>query len=272
MSIEKIILEDFFDNHIDEALKSLSSCSDLELVSLIKNLPDDNVYQLFSRIESYKAVNIISLIEHKTAAEILDNIPTQAAMIILRQLDQVKRNQILSVMPERIAIQLRQLLQYDDLSVGALMNVNVFTFHNDLSVKEALDEVKQSDVSIPAQIFVVNRDKILQGVVELDQLIRANSKDDLNKITKTNTYRVLPEINIKSILHHEAWQIYYSLPVVDGDDFFLGTISLETIRGFVENKTANDFSKAGSALGELYRIGFAGLIRSAAGLTSKLEK
>lgn len=274
MSIDKLILEKYFENHTDDAVKILSLLTDDEILSIIKNLSNENVYKVFSRIERYRAIKIFDLLRTKDSAEILLNIPSNVAVLIMRQMNKDKLNAVLKEFSDKIAVQFTTMLQYDEFSVGAAMTTNLFTLTDEISIHDALENIKRYDGQIPAQVFIVARDQKLKGIVDLQQLIRSNTKAELRTIIDTNVPKLFPQINIKSISDHQGWQKYYALPVTDGDDLFLGVITLELIRNFIETKSKKElrqFTATGSALGELYRIGLSGLIRSAAEITTKTE-
>lgn len=274
MNTDKLILENFFENHINEAAKTLSSLTIDEIISVIKNLSDEKTYKLFSKIERYKACKILELLDTETSASIIENIPPQIAVIVLRLLELDKLKEILSALPDKQAVQFAAMFLYDEFSVGAVMDPKVFTLTDDKIVKDALEDLKRYDGKIHAQIFVVARDQKLKGVISLHQLIRSNPKDELRSLTDNNVPKIFPEKSIKSLMSHDGWQSYYSLPVTDAENHFLGAISLETVRNFVDNKSNKELKQAvaaGNALGELYRIGLSGLLRSAAEIITKPE-
>ncbi len=275
MGIDRLVIEKYFENHIDQAVKMLSLLPDNEILSIIKNLTNKNVYKVFSRIERYRAIKLIDLLEAKDCTEILTNIPSNVAVLIMRQMNKDKLNSVLAELPEKMAVQFTTMLQYDEFSAGAIMNTRLFTLTDDILIQDALENIKRFDGSINAQIFIVARDQKLKGIVNLHQLVRSNTKEELRTIIDANVPKISPEINIKSISDHIGWQDYYALPITDADDLFLGVITLEVIRNIIETKSKNElrqFSAAGSALGELYRIGLSGLVRSAAEITIKSEK
>lgn len=266
MSIDKLIIEKYFENHTDLAVKKLSLLTENEILSIIKNLTKENVYKVFCRFERYRAIKIFNLLEPKNIADIFNNIPSNIAVSFMRQMNKDKLNFILTELSDNIAVQLTKMLQYDEFTVGAYMTTNIFTLTDDISIHDALEDIKRYNGIIPAQIFIVDRDQKLKGKIDLHQLIRCNTKDDLRTIMNNIVPKILPQITIKSISDHEGWRDYYMLPVADGNDFFLGVITLEAIREIVQRKSKKElkqFAKVGSALGELYRLGISGLIRSA---------
>ena len=84
-----------------------------------------------------------------------------------------------------------------------------------------------------------------------------------------------PETPVQSVLSHQEWTDYYALPVVDQTSVFLGAIRLETIRSILvdSDKRKEELGQTAiSALGELYQIGLAGLLKSATDLRSASSK
>jgi magnesium transporter len=272
MSIDKLIIEKYIENHTDEAVKKISLLTDSEILSIIKNLRKENVYKVFCRIERYRAVNVFDLLDTKDVAEILINIPTNIAVLIMRQMNKDKLNPVLMVLSDKKVAQFTTMLQYDVLSVGAVMDTDVFTLIDDILIHDALENIKRYDGKIPVQIFIVDRDQKLKGKIDLHQLIGVNARDELRTIIDSNVPKISPKMNIKSVFDHKGWQEYYSLPVIDSEDMFLGIITLEIIRNIIETKSKKEltqFTAVGSALGELYRLGLSGLIRSAAEISTK---
>jgi len=108
-------------------------------------------------------------------------------------------------------------------------------------------------------------------VVSLSDLIRGEPGMEIKSMLMTRLATLSPETPIKSVLNHQEWQDFYALPVVDHTSVFLGAIRLETIRSILAesgNKVEEMGQAAISALGELYRLGLAGLIRSATSIES----
>lgn len=274
MSINKLLVEKYFENHIEAAVNKLSLLTDSEILTIIKSLPNEKVYKIFSRLERYRVIKVFDQLEVKTVAEILNNISSNIALLIIRQMDPNNLKSVLTELPDKTAVRFTTMLQYDEYSVGAVMTTNIFTLTEDILIHDAIENIKRYDGKIPSQIFIVGHDQKLKGKVELHKLIRGNTKEELRTIIDHNVPKIFPQNNIKSLFDHKGWVDYYLLPVTDGDDLFLGVISLEVIRNIVERKSKKElkqFAAAGSALGELYRLGLSGLFHSTSEIASKSE-
>jgi Mg/Co/Ni transporter MgtE len=112
-------------------------------------------------------------------------------------------------------------------------------------------------------------------VIKLCEIIARDPETEISLIMNTKIATLSPETPIQSILYHQEWVEYYSLPVVDQTSLFLGAIRLETIRSILvksDNKIEELGQTAINALGELYQIGLSGLLKSATDFNSGLSK
>jgi hypothetical protein len=79
--------------------------------------------------------------------------------------------------------------------------------------------------------------------------------------------KILADVKYKLILNHQGWQDYHVLPVVDKNNIFQGLLRYSVLRRLeersVKNRLPQNLIAASSALGELYRLGLASLIRGA---------
>ena len=84
--------------------------------------------------------------------------------------------------------------------------------------------------------------------------------------------RLSAELGLNAILDHSGWIEYHAMPVVDNKDTLIGVIRYKTIRQIkVDSEKVHQphhALAASVALGELYKIGITGLIRSA---TAQIE-
>lgn len=103
----------------------------------------------------------------------------------------------------------------------------------------------------------------MEGYVELRDLIPEPIDKRVDAILREKPMTFLPSINVKDLLTQWDYR-YIHLPVVDADGVFLGTISRRVIKDFAggEELQQQPALRAGSALGELYRIGFLSLLGS----------
>ena len=181
----------------------------------------------------------------------------------------------LGALPAEKSASVRRLLNYLENSVGAHMEQQVVTLHEKMIMKDAVDVVKAFKGSIQPELYVLSMDRKLAGFINSSDLITKNPDDPVMSNLQTNMSTIAPETPVHSMMTHPGWRDHYSLPVVDNAFRFLGIIKLEEIRSILitEDIRKNEPGSAAiEALGELYRIGLSGLLKSASDLQSLSKK
>jgi hypothetical protein len=89
----------------------------------------------------------------------------------------------------------------------------------------------------------------------------------LKNVLKDDMVRLLAETPGAAALNHSAWQDYCELPVVTGNELFLGVLRYQSLiqigSGRRRSRMQQNIITTGTALGQLYRLGIASLIRGA---------
>lgn len=113
--------------------------------------------------------------------------------------------------------QLRAAMSYPEDSVGALMDFEMVTVREDVSLEVVLRYLRRFD-ELPDhtdQLFVVDRDEHLQGVLPLNLLLVNDPEIDVSAIMQTDMMMLHPDDKADSAA--QAFERYdlVSAPVVD---------------------------------------------------------
>ena len=264
MDTDQLILEDFVVRHSTDAARVIEQFNTEQALAVIEKLPVDLAVMLIKNMERYAVVKCFESMDIDYAAEIIEKIPVQLTGPILRRMTTDIRELILTKVTPQFSMPLKQMLEYSENSVGAIMNPLVPTLPDDISSKDAQQRVKKYNQQILHYIFITRRDNTFAGIVKLEDLITADSKEKLVSIMKTDIPRLDADTVFHKILNHPGWIEYAALPVLDDSGNFLGAIDQGEIRKIENSIKAPDQNKlTSSALGQLYRIGLESLIYSA---------
>lgn len=267
MNSERIILENFITHHPADAARILERLKIEETALFLKEIPGDLAVGIFNQLERYTAVKCLEMLDAEQAKVIVERLPLQVVSVFLRRIKKELREAILSLASQEISIPLRRMLSYPADSAGALGDPLVLTLPDDITVKEALQRVKKRLEGALYYLYIVNRNQALSGVINMRELMLARPGDQLSSVMHTKVACLSAELNFQAILNHPGWQEYHALPVVEESGILLGAIRYETLRRIERESRKNRLPRqaiaASNALGELYQIGFSGLIRSA---------
>ena len=272
MNSDRIILHDFITHHPADAARILEQLKIEETALFLKGIPLGLAADIFNHLERYTAVKCLEILGAERSVAIIEKLPLQIASVILRQVKKEFREETLSLISEEISIPLRRMLNYPSDSAGALADPLVLTFSDDISVKEALLSLQKHPEKATYYLYIVNRQQKLVGVLNMRELMLARPDALVPTVMHLKVERLSAELGFKAILDHSGWSEYHAMPVVDNKDTLIGVIRYKTIHQIKADsekvRQPHHALAASVALGELYKIGITGLIRSA---TAQIE-
>lgn len=227
-----------------------------------------------SEVSPGQLASVVPLLSQQLAAELLQALPTDAvagllstasedtATLLARRLgDRV--DAVLERLPEERRASLAASLRYPADSAGGLMDPNVLSLPGDLSAEEALARVRELSTSARYNLYVVDRQQRLVGVLNLRELLLAAPADRLDALMIPQPHSLPASAGRASIIAHPGWQEAHSLPVVDEQGRYVGAIRYRTLRMLEETfRSRAPETETAQALGELLAVGAGGLVRA----------
>lgn len=273
MNTDAIIIKQFIQEHGIEAARALENIVPDKLAAFFNDTPAELLLEVIPLMNPHLMSTIFELMQQEKVVQLFESLDIHITVLSIRMMNKDLADMILNTLSSGKSTSIRRLLQYLENSVGAHMDPTVLTLSENMTVKEALAEARKHEKKIHPDLFVLTSDRRIKGVIKLSELIAKNPENEIRLIMNTKITTIPPETPIQSILYHQEWAEYYSLPVVDQKSLFLGAIRLETIRSILvkSDKKIEDLSQTAiNALGELYQIGLSGLLKSATDLKSGL--
>jgi magnesium transporter len=131
-------------------------------------------------------------------------------------------------------------------------------------VEEAVDRVREAAGEARYNLYVVDRDQLLVGVVNLRELLMAEPGAPLSSLMKTAVHRLSARADRPTVVSHPGWRLVHALPVVDERGRYLGAVRYRTMRR-LEEGLRNDGTEEGAtarALGGLLRAGASAVLEA----------
>ncbi|MDH5640643.1 MAG: magnesium transporter, partial [Nitrospira sp.] len=170
---------------------------------------------------------------------------------LLARLRQDKREAILRRLDRSVAKEIRLFMEYPAASVGSLMDAKVFALPEDLTVEEAVTEVRVRAPKDLHDIYVINRRRHLVGMFSIRDLLLLNPTDRLHSIMRRDVPTIHPMENREEIVILFSGRHLVTIPVVDLDGRLLGIIKNEDIvKASQEDATADLQTMVGASKDE----------------------
>lgn len=138
--------------------------------------------------------------------------------------------------------QLRAAMSYPEDAVGALMDFDMVTIREDVTLEVVSRYLRRFD-ELPDhtdQLFVVDRDDIFKGVLPLNLLIVNEPNVSVNKLMLADTIKLQPDDKAEQAA--QAFERYdlVSAPVVDEDGKLVGRVTVNTVVDFIRSESESD--------------------------------
>ena len=260
------LIHRFIRGHVHQAARVLENRSLDELVPFFDRIPAELAASLFGTMEASTAAGCLERIHPHRAAGALALAPLERAALLLRRLNPGTREAVLQRLPPEPQGHLRLLLRCREDTAGALMEPRIYTLSAEVSVGEALARVRSNPERASHYLYVLERDQTLAGVLTLRKLLAAGEDTEVASLMQRDVVCLRMSDSLASVLVHPAWKEFHTLPVTDDKGRFAGVLRHKTLRQLADlGQRPAPIDQAGTALGELYRIGLSALVNSAIG-------
>lgn len=263
MRLRKTLAGSFAANFPGEVAAVLESLDTEEVAGAVSELPPDVAAKVLEQMAPVAVTRVVEQIEPEKASNIFPRLTFDSALSLLRRVTPERRDEIVKALPEEQADALGTVLEFPPDTAGALMDPRLLAVPSDLTVDEALGTLRNLGEYSHYNLYVTDRSQMLIGVLNLNELLRADSKDTLDTIMTFPRHQLLADTDRLSIVNHPGWRHVHSLPVVDRKGRFLGAVRYRAFRRLEEETRGLGEMSEGmtaQALGDLLSMGFEGLI------------
>lgn len=200
-------------------------------IALFKSLNLANKTKIFTNIDFKTQRSLLDEMNDAEASELFNNIPSDEATDFLEKLPREKTKHILSLIENKYAKRLSQLLGYSSDSAGGLMTTGYIAFAKDTTVEAALNQIRERKFkSEPAQfIYIIDAAHQLIGATNFRRLILANPQEPIANSAFPKTYFVHLDSSVKEVAYLMEKYKYFVIPVVDDSNILQGIITVDDI-------------------------------------------
>ncbi|HUF27385.1 MAG TPA: CBS domain-containing protein [Gemmatimonadaceae bacterium] len=271
MNLETELARAFLEEHPREAARTLERMPAAERAEVVRAVPAEAGSAL-GEMTASSAAECLAMLGADEAAPALNRLAPDVAVTLLRRMGPEAAEQLITGMPASSRDPLRRALRYPEGTAGALMDPLVLAIPDDISVAEARVRLRREARGLLYYIYVVDGRGALAGVLDIPELMRARARDPISSVMHAPVEHVPAWTPAAAVSAHPGWRSFHALPVSDEADRFAGAIRYQTLRRLEHEAGARGAgAPAGvtvAALGELFHLGFAGLVEGVAGAAS----
>ena len=255
----------FIQQYPQAAARELELQTQETTVELLQTLPLRQGRQLITHMLPSYAARLCTQLSLDVAAGLLAEFNANQAAAILRGIPKPKRDDLLTVLPEKTAMLCRLLLSYSEDSVGAWMNADIVMLPPNCSVAEALQRYMDGSGSIIGDALpVVDSSNFLVGLVKLKDLLRAKAESSISHLRQPAPVTLSSRNSLAAAARNEGWRQQDILPVLNRNKQLVGLLHHVDLRHNLANfgklaRTAPQHDLLGN-IGEAYISSLAALL------------
>ncbi len=195
--------------------------------SLDENLAADTLEEIEPEIQA----DILEAMSHSKAAEVLDSMPNDEIADILDEVDEETAEKILMNLEKEDADEVRTLMEYEEETVGSIMNKDFICFNVNISTQETIELLRElkPEAEVAYYIYLIDDKEKLQGVVSLRNLVVAPPSSKLKEIMDDSVIKVRDYESIEDSIETAVKYNLLSLPVVDENNKLCGIVIMSDI-------------------------------------------
>ena len=209
--------------HISDSADILEELSDEEAVELVEDLPSLALARILDEMEPDEAADLLGDLDPDHAAQLLEE---------MNEADDV-----------------RPLLLHPDETAGGLMTSEFLVLRVEMTAHEAIQAIRQwaPEAETAYYLFVVDRNSILNGVVNLRELIIAQPYTVLKEIMDPEILSVHVDADREECAQLMRRYDLLALPVVDEYNHLEGIITIDDLVEALEEEATEDIQRLGGA-------------------------
>ena len=230
----------YFRLYPDEAARDLESGEVAEAGLLITSMEAPLTAPVLERLSPEFAASMLQEIDEETGRRLLAALDPERTVAILPRLDKDLRNRLLEGMEKRRAAELRELIEHRPDSAGGLMDPRVHTFRPEATVGEAVARLRGARKKRIYDIFLVDGDGKLAGMVPVYSLALAKDSERLQRLAQKPPASVQITASQDEVAELLEQHRIVSLPVVDYEERLVGVIRHRALVDVIEREATAD--------------------------------
>jgi magnesium transporter len=207
---------------------------------LLSHLPTDVVGQLFEFVEDDELRDLIRSIGVEELPAVLEEVEDDVAADVIQQLEPEQQAETLAQLDrgEDVA----ELLQYREESAGGLMSRGFVALNQDISVQQAIDylRVLRPPSDRAYYLYVIDKDRKLQGTVSIRDLIVSAPRTPLAEITQRDVHAVSTTTDQEEAARTLQKYNLLAVPVVDEAGVLEGVMTADDLIDVLQEEATED--------------------------------
>ena len=225
--------------------------------AVLQDLPRELSAEVTEYLDPDTAADILVEMDPHLAATVIMDMEVPEASMVLAAMDPDDRVDILGHVPEPMhqrlldemtaqeVSEVRRLEQYPPDTAGGIMTTEVTALPEDLTVEQAISELRRLNEQLEQMfyVYVVDKRGHLVGVLSMRDLILAMPETRLSQIMKGNVLSLPATMDQEEVARRFRKHNYLAMPVTDDRGRLTGIITVDDVVDVMEEEATEDVQR-----------------------------
>ncbi len=222
----------------------MEGLSDVEVWSVLQFAEPDRRAEIFGYFPEERQVAMLEVQQPDQVAELVEEIPADDRVDLIQELPDDRVDQIMPLLPVEDRRDIQRLQSYPEGTAGALMTTEVAMLGENLTAREALEELgrQASELETIYYLYVVDENRLLRGIVSTRQLVSSLVRPtrQLGEMMETDLVVAIASDDQETVAQAVEKYNLLAIPVVDSGRQLLGIITHDDVIDVVREELAED--------------------------------
>ncbi|HEY5527743.1 MAG TPA: magnesium transporter [Candidatus Anoxymicrobiaceae bacterium] len=254
------------DLHAADSAEVLSRLASEDEVEILVSLDVAFAARVLFEMEEPHQVEVAARLRTGELHELLERMPVDEAVDLLGDVPVAMRARLLKLFGREDAVELQELLAYEDDTAGGLMTTDYFAVSQDATAEETIEQLRgvSPEIETIYYVYVASQEGLLEGVLSLRELIISPPDRRVGDLVSRGVISVQPRQDQEEVAEVISKYDLLAVPVVDDKNKMLGIVTVDDVMDVFGDEAEEDIMRFAGATGleEESRGGlFAGLGR-----------
>lgn len=232
--------------HPADIASLLIRLSDSDQKQFLEKLPLSLSVEVFEKLSIDIQSDLLVRLDSEHATSILQHMPAYKIADLLEEFSDEDFKKYLGFLQKKLRSKVLSLLSFEPDSAGGIMNSDILTFFEDLTIKNAiriLQRLAPKKEHLHETIFITSKENILVGHIHVKELLLNKPEATLKELMHINELLITADQDQEFVANQMQHYGLPIAPVVDNQNQFLGIVTADEIFDIIKEEASEDLYK-----------------------------
>jgi magnesium transporter len=220
----------------------LNSLDEADVWRVLENANLARQVEIFEFLDVTKQIDLVKILDRDRLSRLLEEMSPDDRVDLLSRMDEDYVEDLLPLIAKAERSDIRKLLSFPEDSAGAIMTTDYASLPQNITVREALDRLRQQAPNRETiyYVYILDEDRRLDGFITLEELILAKPDKILSEIMTRPVISVRVDDDQEIVAQELARYDFLAIPVVDNQNQLVGIVTHDDVLDVLQEEATED--------------------------------